>query len=140
LHNLIRRVTPNVGGFVHLKVSPMRGTRRFKVRGKLALRYVYPFQVLDRKGEVAYQLELPPQLSEVHDMFHVSQLKKCLQVLEEQIPMEQLDLGGDLSYREKAIRILDTAEQVTHRKVIKMCNVQWSYHIEDEATEEHEDP
>jgi hypothetical protein len=88
----------------------MRGTRRFKVRGKLALRYVYPFQVLDRKGEVAYQLELPPQLSEVHDMFHVSQLKKCLQVLEEQIPMEQLDLGGDLSYREKAIRILDTAE------------------------------
>jgi hypothetical protein len=70
----------------------MRGTRRFKVKGKLAPRYVGPFQILDRKGEVAYQLELLPQLSDVHDVFHISQLKKCLQVPEEQIPMEQLDL------------------------------------------------
>jgi hypothetical protein len=77
--------------------------------GKLAPRYVGPFQVLDHKGEVVYQLELPTQLSDVH-MFHVSQLKKCLRVPEEQIPMEQLDLGGDLSYSEKPIRILDTAE------------------------------
>jgi hypothetical protein len=67
-----------VGDFVYLKVSPMRGTRRFKVKGKLAPRYVGPFQILDRKGEVAYQLELPPQLSETHDVFHVSQFKKCL--------------------------------------------------------------
>jgi hypothetical protein len=59
---------------------------------------------------VAYQLKLPPQLSEVHDVFHVSQLKKCLQVLEEQLPMEYLDLGGDLTYSERPIRILDTAE------------------------------
>jgi hypothetical protein len=66
----------------------MRGTRRFKVKGKLAPRYVGPFQILDRKGEVAYQLELPPQLPEVHDMLHVSQFKKCLQILEEQILKE----------------------------------------------------
>jgi hypothetical protein len=97
-----------VGDFVYLKVSPMRGTRRFKVKGKLAPRYVSPFQILDHKGEVAYQLELPPQLLEMHDVFHVSQLKKCLWVPEEQIPMEQLDLGGDLSYIERPIRILDT--------------------------------
>jgi hypothetical protein len=77
-----------VGGFVYLKVSLMRGTKRFKVKGKLAPRYVCPFQILDRKGEVAYQLELPPQLSDVHDMFHISQLKKCLWVPQEQIPME----------------------------------------------------
>jgi hypothetical protein len=59
---------------------------------------------------VAYQLELPPQLLEVHDVFHVSQLKKCLRVPKEQLPMEYLDLGGDLSYSERPIRILDTAK------------------------------
>jgi hypothetical protein len=113
-----------VGDFVYLKVSPMRGTRRFKVKGKLAPRYVGPFKIIDRKGEVAYQLELPPQLSDVHDVFHVSQLKKCLRVLEEQLPMEELDLRGDLTYSERPIKILDIIERVTRSKVIKMCKVQ----------------
>jgi hypothetical protein len=88
---------------------------------------------------VAYQLELPPQLLEVHDVFHVSQLKKCLRVPEEQLPMEYLDLEGDLTYNERPIRILDSAERVTHGKVIKMCKVQWSHHTEDEATWEHKE-
>jgi hypothetical protein len=101
----------------------MRGTKRFKVKGKLASRYIDPFHVLDRKGDLAYQLDLPPQLSDVHDVFHVSQLKKCLRVPEEQIPMEQLDLRGDLGYSERPIRILDTVERVTHSRVIKMCRV-----------------
>jgi hypothetical protein len=61
-----------VGNFVYMKVSPMRGTRRFKVKGKLTPRYIGPFHVLDRKGEVAYKLELPRQLEDVHDVFHVS--------------------------------------------------------------------
>jgi hypothetical protein len=117
----------------------MRGTKWFKVKGRLAPRYISPFQVLDRKGEVAYQLELLLQLSDVYDMFHVSQLKKCLRVLEEQILMEQLDLGGDLVYSERLIRILDTAERVTCSTVIKMCKVQWSNQTEDEATWEHEE-
>jgi hypothetical protein len=56
----------------------MRGTRRFKVKGKLAPRYVSSFKIFSRKGEVAYQLELPVQLSYGHDVFHVLQLKKCL--------------------------------------------------------------
>jgi hypothetical protein len=56
----------------------MRGTRRFKVKGKLGPRYVSQFKIISRKGEVAYQLELSPQLSDVHDVFHVSQFKKCL--------------------------------------------------------------
>jgi hypothetical protein len=64
---------------------------------------------------------LPPQLSDVHDVFHVSQLKKCLRVPEEQLPMEELDLGGDLTYTERPIKILDIAERVTRSKVIKMC-------------------
>jgi hypothetical protein len=75
----------------------MRGTHRFRVKGKLATRYVRPFKIVDRKGEVTYQLELPPQLSDVHDVFHVSQLKKCLQIPEEQLSMEELDQGGDLT-------------------------------------------
>jgi hypothetical protein len=101
----------------------MRGTQRFKVKGKLALRYVGMFKIISRKGEVAYQLELLPQLSDVHDVFHVSQLKKHLRVPEEQLPMEELDLGGDFTYSERPIKILDTAERVTHNKVIKMCKV-----------------
>jgi hypothetical protein len=56
----------------------MRGLHRFKIRGKLAPRYIGPFKILEQRGEVAYQLELPPQLSDVHDVFHVSQLRKCL--------------------------------------------------------------
>jgi hypothetical protein len=88
----------------------MRGTRRFRVKGKLAPRYVGPFKIIDHKGEVAYQLELPPQLSEVHDVFHVSQLKKCLRVPEEPLPMAYLDLGGDLTNNERSIKILDSVE------------------------------
>jgi hypothetical protein len=117
----------------------MRGTRRFKVKGKLAPRYVCPFNIISHKREVAYQLELPPQLADVHDVFHVLQLKNCLRVPEEQLPMEELDLGADLTYSERPIKILDTAECVTHSKVIKMCKVQWSHHTEDEATWEHEE-
>jgi hypothetical protein len=117
----------------------MRGTRRFQVKGMLAPRYVGPFKIVYCKEEVAYQLELPLQLSDVHDAFHMSQLKKCLRVPEEQLPMEELDLGGDLTYSERPVKILDTAEQVTRNNVIMMCKVQWSHHTEDEATWEHEE-
>jgi hypothetical protein len=75
-----RDLSFKVGDFIYLKVSPMRGTKRFIVKGKLAPRYIGPFQVLDPTGEVAHELELPPQLLDVHDVFHVSQLKKCLRV------------------------------------------------------------
>jgi hypothetical protein len=105
-----RDLSIKIGDFIYLQVSPMRGTRRFKVKGKLALRYVRPFKIVDRKGEVTYQLELPPQLSDIHDVFQVSQFKKCLRVPDEQLPIEELDLGGDFSYSEKPVRILDMAE------------------------------
>jgi hypothetical protein len=122
-----RYLSFEVGDFIYLKVSPMRGTRRFKVKGKLAPRYVGPFRIVDRRGEVAYQLELPPQLSDVDAVFHMSQLKKCLRVPEEQLPMEELNLGSDLTYSERPVKILDTAERVTRNKVIKMCKVQWCH-------------
>jgi hypothetical protein len=133
-----RDLSFEIGDFVYLKVSPMRGTRRFKVMGKLAPRYVGPFQIVDRNGELAYQLELP-QLSDVYDVFHVSQLKKCLRIPKEQLSMEELDVGGDLTNNEKLIKILDKAKRVTRNKIIKMCKVQWSHHTEDEATWEHEE-
>jgi hypothetical protein len=100
-----RELSFEVGNFVYLKVSPMRGLRHFKVRGKLAPRFIESFKILEKRGEVAYQLELPPQLSDVHDVFHVSQLKKCLRVSEEQIRMEDLDAIEDLSYQEYPVRI-----------------------------------
>jgi hypothetical protein len=76
---------------MYLKVSPMRGLRRFKVRGKLAPRFIGPFMILEKRGELAYQLKLPSILSDVHNVFHVSQLNKCMCVPEEQLSIEDLD-------------------------------------------------
>jgi hypothetical protein len=117
----------------------MKGLRHFKARGKLAPRFIGPFKILEKRGEVAYQLELPSQLSNVHDVFHVSQLKKCLCVPEEQIHMEDLDAKEDLSYQEYPINILEMSDRVTQNRKIKMCKVQWSHHTEEEATWEREE-
>jgi hypothetical protein len=75
----------------------------------------------------------------VHDVFHVSQLRKCLRVSEEQIPLEELTVGEDLTYQEYPMKILDTSEKVTRNNRYKMCKVQWSNHTEEEATWEKED-
>jgi hypothetical protein len=71
-----RDLSFEVRDFMYLKVSPMGGLHHFKVCGKLAPRFIGPFKITEKRGEVAYQLELPPQLSDVHNMFHVSQLNK----------------------------------------------------------------
>jgi hypothetical protein len=75
----------------------------------------------------------------VHDVFHFSQLKKCLRVLEEQMPLEELTVGEDLTYQEYLVKFLDTLEKVTRNNRYKMCKVQWSNHTEEEATWEKED-
>ncbi|WVZ80905.1 hypothetical protein U9M48_028342 [Paspalum notatum var. saurae] len=95
-----RDLSFKVDDHVYLKVSPMRGIRRFNMKGNIAPRYIGPFKILEKKGEVAYRLELPPSLSGVHDVFLVSQLKKCLRVPEEQAPLEGLEVQEDLSYTE----------------------------------------
>src|SRR6187551_1451454 len=118
-----RELTFEVGDYVYLRVSPIRGLRRFKVKGKLSPRFIGPFKIVDRKGEVAYQLELPARLSDVHDVFHISQLKKCLRVPKEELPLDELDVQDDLTYKEYPAEILETAERVTRSKVIKMCKV-----------------
>jgi hypothetical protein len=129
-----RELSFEVGDFVYLKVSPMRGLCRFKVRGKLTSRFIGSFKILEKRGEVVYQLELLPQLSDVHDVFHVSQLKKCLQVPKEPLPMEDLNAKEDLSYLEYPVKILETFERITRNKRIKICKAQWSHHTEEEAT------
>jgi hypothetical protein len=82
---------------------------------------------------------VPPLLYDVHDVFYVSQLKKCLRVPEEQIPMEELDAKEDLSYQEYPVKILETTERVTQNKRVKMCKLQWSLHTEEEVTWEREE-
>jgi hypothetical protein len=116
----------------------------FHVKGKLAPWYIGPFKILDRKGAMSYKLELPPKLSEFHDVFHVLQLRKCLQVHNKpktfkEIGHDSIDLNHDLTYRERPIHILEEDICLTRRCKIKMYKVQWSNHTEDEATWERED-
>ena len=80
------------GEYAYLKVSPIRGTQRFQVRGKLAPWYNGLYQIIEKIGAIAYRLELLSEMADVHDAFHVLQLKKCMRVLEEQAPMETMDL------------------------------------------------
>jgi hypothetical protein len=134
-----RELSFEVGDYVYLKVSPIRGTKRFGVKGKLAPRYIDLYQIQARRGEVAYQLSLLENLSTVHDVFHVSQLKKCLRVPEEQLPAEDLEVQEDLTYIEKPTQILETVDRVIRRNTIRMCKVKWGHYSEEEATWERED-
>ncbi|WVZ63452.1 hypothetical protein U9M48_013083 [Paspalum notatum var. saurae] len=134
-----RDLTFKVDDFVYLKVSPMRGIRRFNMKGKAAPRYIGPFKIVERKGEVAYKLELPPNLSGIHNVFHVSQLKKCLRVRKNKHPLEGPDVREDLTYTEHPVKILETSERVTRNRRVKMCECEWKHHTEDEATWEREE-
>ena len=127
------------GDLAYLRVTPLRGTHRFGIKGKLAPRYIGPFLVLSRHGELAYRLELPEKLSKVHDVFHVSQLKKCFKDPGRAVDHESIDLQEDLTYHEHPVCILDEAERRTRNKTVKFFKVQWSHHSDKEATWEHED-
>jgi hypothetical protein len=127
------------GDFVYLKVSLMRGVKRFQVKGKLAPRFVGPYPIIGIVGPAAYHLELPESMSDIHNMFHVSQLRKCLQVPENHIEEETIQIQKDLQYREKPVKILDSAVQKTRNSEVRLCKVQWSREGEEEATWESED-
>ena len=138
-----RDVAYEIGDRAYLRVSPLRGVKRFGIKGKLAPRFIGPYKVLARRGEVAYQLELPEGLT-VHDVFHVSQLKKCHPEMAETplrdtVPLDEVQLENDLTYEEKPIKILETAERITRTKTIRFCKVQWNHHSEEEATWEREE-
>jgi hypothetical protein len=123
-----------VKDYVYLKVSPMKGVSRFRVKGKLAPRYIGPFPILEQCGPVAYRLQLPETLSVVHNVFHVSQLKKCLRVPDRTIEVTDVTLEPDLTYSEHPIRVLDQKDMITRRRVLKFYKIQWNQHSEDEAT------
>jgi hypothetical protein len=118
------------GDFVYLKVSPMRGVKRFQVKGKLAPRFVSPYPIIGRIGPAAYRLELP----DIHNVFHVSQLCKCLKVPESHIEEEAIQIQKDLQYREKPVKILDSAVRKTRNLEVRLYKVQWSREGEEEAT------
>jgi hypothetical protein len=96
-----------VGDHVYLRVSPMKGVKRFGVKEKLAPRYIGPFPILEKCGTVDYKLDMLPSLAGVHDIFHVSQLKKCLKAPVDVMLPEVTPLETDLSYPEHPIKVLD---------------------------------
>src|SRR3954463_5621065 len=112
----------------------MRGLQRFIIKGKLAPRFTGPFCIVARRGTVAYQLDLPEELSDIHNVFHVSQLRKCVSNQEKQVPHENIDVQPDLTYRERPVKILEESERRTRQKTIKFFRVQWSNHTDNEAT------
>jgi hypothetical protein len=128
-----------VGDYVYLKVSLMKGVTRFGVKGKIAPRYIGPFLILERYGPVAYRLQLPETLSAVHNVFHVSQLKKYLRVPNRTIEITDVSLEPDLTYSEHPIQVLDQKDRITWRRTLKFYKVQWNQHSEDEATWETQD-
>jgi hypothetical protein len=132
-----RDILFEVGEHIYLKMSPLRGTKRFHVKGKLSPRYVGPCPIVKRIGRVAYKLELPPELTGVHPVFHVSQLRKCV-VVEKRLPAQALDVQETLEYLEYPVRILDSAEKSTRNTTTRFCKVLWSNHSEREATWEKE--
>jgi hypothetical protein len=115
-----------VGDYVYLKVSPIKGISCFEVKGKLAPRYIGPFPILELCGPVAYRLQLPETLSAIHNVFHVSQLKKCLRVPDRTIEVTDVILEPDLTYSEHLIRVLDQKDRVTRRKTLKFYKIQWN--------------
>ena len=139
-----RDLTFNIGDFVYLRVTPLKGMQRFHVKGKLAPRYIGPFKIISRRGEVSYQLELPPELSGFHDVLHISLLRKCLAVPDQpdifkHIDHHSIDLNNDLTYRDRPLKILEEDIRLTRRRAIKFYKVQWTNHSEEEATWEREE-
>jgi hypothetical protein len=124
--------------FVYLRVSPTKCVQRFGIKGKLAPRYIGPFEILKVCGPVAFKILLPSQLAAIHDVFYISQLNKCIKVPTEIIETTAIEIEHDLSYTEQPIQILDTKERATRRKTIKMYKILWDHHTEEEATWETE--
>ncbi|GJT89606.1 reverse transcriptase domain-containing protein [Tanacetum coccineum] len=128
-----------VGDRVMLKVSPWKGVVRFGRKGKLAPRYVGPFEILERIGPVAYRLRLPDELGGVHDTFHVSNLKKCLADASLHVPLNDIKIDKTLRFVEKPVEILDREIKSLKRSRIALVKVRWESKRGPEFTWERED-
>ncbi|GJW68587.1 putative reverse transcriptase domain-containing protein [Tanacetum coccineum] len=128
-----------VGDRVLLKVSPWKGVVRFGKKGKLAPRYVGPFEIVEHVGPVAYRLKLPQELSCVHDTFHVSNLKKCLAEPDVQVPLDEIEIDENLRFVEEPIEIVERDVKKLKRRRIPLVKVRWNSRQGAEYTWERED-
>ena len=130
-----------VGDMVFIKVSPLRNVVRFGAVGKLAPRFVGPFPIIERIGQMAYKVELPERLAGVHNVFHVSHLRKCLhestEVVEPSI-LEDVEVEKEATFRRVPIRILGTEIKKLRNREVKLVKVQWSEAQEDATWETEE--
>ncbi|KAL0540334.1 hypothetical protein IC582_024569 [Cucumis melo] len=128
-----------IGDKVFLKVAPMKGVLRFERKGKLSPRFVGPFEILERIGPVAYRLALPPSLSTVHDVFHVSMLRKYVPDPSHVVDYEPLEIDENLNYVEQPVEVLAREVKTLRNKQIPLVKVLWRSHRVEEATWERED-
>ncbi|KAL4035172.1 hypothetical protein IC575_003852 [Cucumis melo] len=128
-----------VGDMVFLKVAPMKGVLRFEKKGKLSPRFVGPFEILERVGPVAYRLALPPSLSAVHDVFHVSMLRRYVADPTHIVDFEPLQVSENLSYEEQPVEILAREIKKLRSRDIPLVKVLWQNHGVEEATWEREE-
>ena len=112
----------------------MNGNMRFGLKSKLGPRYVRPFEIMNRVGGVAHKLALSPALAGLHNVFHVSMLRKFISHPNHIAELEPLEVNKDLSYEEHPVRIVDTKEQEIRHHIIRYIKIQWSNHTEQEAT------
>ncbi|XP_071901043.1 uncharacterized protein [Coffea arabica] len=127
-----------IGDKVFLRVTPLKGKIKGGKGKKLQPRYIGPFNILQRIGKVAYQLELPASLSWIHDVFHVSLLKEYHLDPTHILPPEDIELDKSLAYEERPIRVLDRKVKDLRNKQIPLVKVLWKHHDVEEATWELE--
>ena len=128
-----------VGDHVFLKVMPKRGVVRFGKRGKLSQRVIGPFEILERIGTVAYRLALSPNTSGVHEVFHVSMLRKYIPDPAHVVDWGQIEVDTDGTFEEGPVCIIDSRDQVLRRKTVRLVRVLWRHYGVEESTWERED-
>ncbi|KAL0546201.1 hypothetical protein IC582_016107 [Cucumis melo] len=129
----------DVRDMVFLKVAPMKGVLRFEKKGKLSPRFVRPFEILERIGPVAYRLALPPPFCAVHDVFHVSMLRKYVADPTHVVDYNPLQINENLSYEEQPVQILAREVKVLRNRGITLVKVLWQNPEVEEATWEREE-
>ncbi|GJW96969.1 reverse transcriptase domain-containing protein [Tanacetum coccineum] len=128
----------SVGDYVLLKVSPWKGVVRFRKKGKLAPRFVGPFEIIEKIGPVAYRLDLPGELNCVHDTFHMSNLKKCLADPILKVPLDEIQVDAKLNFVEELVEIFEREFKKLKRGRIAIVKVQWNSKRGPEFTWERE--